>query len=116
VQLRHAGVDQHTPIGMVDDVHIDRHPLALGEQVGNADWRDGDFLFHGSYSTKCSIESAAQRCALAAVGGRVDSPSKRKNSRQRKRLKNAARTHRQLHAVLVAFFNSQQCKQPIALR
>jgi hypothetical protein len=29
--------------------------LALGEQVGNADWRDGDFLFHGSYFTKCSI-------------------------------------------------------------
>src|SRR6266508_3401243 len=50
VQLRHASVDQHTPIGMVDDVHIDRHPLALGEQVGNADWRDGDFLFHGNSS------------------------------------------------------------------
>ena len=46
VQLRHASVDQHTRIGMVDDVHVDRHPLALGEQVGNADWRDGDFLFH----------------------------------------------------------------------
>src|SRR4029453_10018837 len=41
-QLRHAGVDQHARIGMVDDVHVDRHPLALGEQVGNADWRDGD--------------------------------------------------------------------------
>jgi hypothetical protein len=26
---------------MVDDVHVDRHPLALGEQIGNADWRDG---------------------------------------------------------------------------
>ena len=61
VQLRHAGVDQHTRIGMVDDVHVDRHPLALGEQVGNLDWRDGDFLFHGSYFTKCSIESAAQQ-------------------------------------------------------
>jgi hypothetical protein len=42
MQLRHAGVDQHARIGMVDDVHVDRHPLALGEQVGNADWRDGD--------------------------------------------------------------------------
>jgi hypothetical protein len=42
VQLRYAGVDQHARIGMVDDVHVDRHPLALGEQVGNADWRDGD--------------------------------------------------------------------------
>ena len=42
VQLRHAGVDQHARIGMVDDVHVDRHPLALGEQVGNADRRDGD--------------------------------------------------------------------------
>jgi len=36
VQLRHAGVDQHTPIGMVDDVHVDWHPLALGEQ--SATW------------------------------------------------------------------------------
>ena len=42
VQLRHAGVDQHAPVGMVDDVHIDRHPLALGEQVGHEDRRDGD--------------------------------------------------------------------------
>ena len=42
VQLRHAGVDEHARIGMVDDVHVDRHPLALGEQVGNVDWRDGD--------------------------------------------------------------------------
>ena len=41
VRLRHAGVDQHARIGMVDDVHVDRHPLALGEQVGNADRRDG---------------------------------------------------------------------------
>src|SRR5512132_2455079 len=64
VQLRHASVDQHARIGMVDDVHVDRHPLALGEQVGNADWSDGDFLFHGSYFTKCSIEAASQRLAL----------------------------------------------------
>src|SRR5439155_20253034 len=42
VQLRYAGVDQHARIGMVDDVHVDRHPLALGEQFGNADRRDGD--------------------------------------------------------------------------
>ena len=47
VQLRQAGVDQHTRIGMVDDVHIDRHPLVLGEQVGNEDWRDGNLLLHG---------------------------------------------------------------------
>src|SRR5437870_3122508 len=31
MQLRHAGVDQHARIGMVDDVHVDRHPLALDE-------------------------------------------------------------------------------------
>jgi hypothetical protein len=42
VQLRHAGVDQHARIRMVDNVHVDRHPLALGEQVGNEHWRDGD--------------------------------------------------------------------------
>ena len=51
VQLCHAGVDQHTRIGMVDDVHIDRHALTLGEQVCNENWRDGDFLFHSSHST-----------------------------------------------------------------
>ena len=27
---------------MIDDVHADRHPLALDVQVGNVDWRDGD--------------------------------------------------------------------------
>jgi hypothetical protein len=42
VQLRQAGVDEHASIGMVDDVHVDRHPLALGEHVGDADRRDGD--------------------------------------------------------------------------
>jgi hypothetical protein len=42
VQLRHAGVDQHACIGMVDDVHVDRHPLALDGKVGNEEWRDGD--------------------------------------------------------------------------
>jgi hypothetical protein len=42
VQLRHAGIDQHARMGMVDDVHVQRHRLALGEQVGNADWRDRD--------------------------------------------------------------------------
>jgi hypothetical protein len=42
VQLRQAGIDQHAPIGMVDDVHVDRHPCALREQVSNADWRDSD--------------------------------------------------------------------------
>ena len=42
VQLRHAGVDQNPRIRMVDDVHVDRQTLALGEQVGNEDWRDGD--------------------------------------------------------------------------
>jgi hypothetical protein len=35
-------------------MHIDRHPLALGEQVGHADGRDGDVLFHGSYYNECS--------------------------------------------------------------
>ena len=42
VQLRHAGVDQHARLGVVDDVHVDRHQLALDVQVGNEDWRDGD--------------------------------------------------------------------------
>jgi hypothetical protein len=36
-------------------VHVNRHPLALGEQVGNENWRDRDFLFHDYYYNKCSI-------------------------------------------------------------
>ncbi len=39
-------------------------------------------------------------CALAAVGGSVDSPSKRKKLKARKMPKNARPTHRQLRAVL----------------
>jgi hypothetical protein len=41
-QLRRAGVDEDARIRMADEVHADRHPLAHGEQVGNADWRYGD--------------------------------------------------------------------------
>jgi hypothetical protein len=44
VQLRHAGVDEHAALGMVDDVDVDRHQLALGKQVGDVDWRDGGGL------------------------------------------------------------------------
>jgi len=42
VRLRHPGVDQHARLGMVDDVHVDRHPLALDVQVGHEDRRDRD--------------------------------------------------------------------------
>jgi hypothetical protein len=28
-------------------VYVDRHPLVLGEQVGNENWRDGNFHLHG---------------------------------------------------------------------
>jgi hypothetical protein len=31
--------DEYTRVGMVDDVHVDRHPLVLGQQVGNGGWR-----------------------------------------------------------------------------
>jgi hypothetical protein len=41
-----------------------------------------------------------QRCAFAAAGGRVESPSKRKRPKARQMPKNAVRTHPQLHAVL----------------
>jgi hypothetical protein len=42
VQSRHARVDQHAGIGMVDDVHVQRHRLVLDEEVGDEDRRDGD--------------------------------------------------------------------------
>ena len=44
--------------------------------------------------------TAAERRALLAVGGSVDSLSKREKLKARKLPKNAPRTHRQVHAVL----------------
>jgi hypothetical protein len=56
VQLRHAGVDQHARIGMVDHVHVDRHPLALGEQVGHEEWRDREWGGGGHSSLRQQID------------------------------------------------------------
>jgi hypothetical protein len=47
-----------------------------------------------------SLPKSTQRFALAAVGGRVDSPSKREKPEAKQMLKNARPTHRQLHALL----------------
>jgi len=55
------------------------------------------------------IKSSAQRLALLAVGGSVDSLSKRKKLKARKLPKNAPRTHRQVHAVLGGV---SDCKSP----
>jgi len=41
VQLRQAGVDEDSPVGMVDDVDVDRHPVVLGEQIAHEHWGDG---------------------------------------------------------------------------
>jgi hypothetical protein len=41
VELRHARVDEHPCVGMLDDVDVDRQQLALGEQLGHEDRRDG---------------------------------------------------------------------------
>ena len=38
--LRQAGVDQHPGVGMVDEVDVDRPPLALHEHVGHEQRRD----------------------------------------------------------------------------
>src|SRR5262249_31270631 len=64
VQLRHAGVDQRARIGMIDEVHGDRHSLALGEQVGNAEWRDGDWSGGGHFS--CFNRSTVHDCPTLA--------------------------------------------------
>ena len=73
VQLRHAGVDQHARIGMVDDVHVDRHPLVLGEQVGDEDRRDGD---RGGGAHRVPTVTVAPPSA----------PSERKAKRARRRM------------------------------
>ena len=58
------------------------------------------FLSYKSTAIFVCEALGAQRLALAAVGARVDSLSKRKKSKAKKMPKNAPRTHRQLHAVL----------------
>src|SRR6266508_5234275 len=50
------------------------------------------------------MQSAAQRLALPAWGGRVDSPSKRESAQARKMQKNAARTPSRVHALLGGFY------------
>ena len=73
VQLRHAGVDQDAPIGMVDDVHVDRHQLALDVQVGNVDRRDGDRARHVSHDDLLyRLLADSQRRPIAIIGGIVD--------------------------------------------
>jgi hypothetical protein len=57
VQLRHAGVDKHSRVGMVDDVHVDGHPLAVGEQVGHEDRGDRRRRDVGCRSVACLTSS-----------------------------------------------------------
>ena len=80
VQLRHAGVDQHARIGMVDDVHVDRHPLALGEQVGDEQRRDRGRRCHQSTSSDGTTPAATRSHRFAAIdveGSRPASSSMR---------------------------------------
>jgi hypothetical protein len=53
VQLGHAGVDQHAGVGMVDHVHVDGHPLTLGQQVGDEQRRDWGRRCHHVGSISC---------------------------------------------------------------
>ena len=65
VQLRHAGVDQDAPVGMVDEVDVDRHPLALDVEVGHEDRRDGD---RGGHVHRGNVRRHSARSAEPAVG------------------------------------------------
>ena len=65
VQLRHAGVDQHARVGMVDDVHVDRHPLALDEQLGHEGRRDGGRRRH---PLRIEPDLASGLCAARELG------------------------------------------------
>lgn len=47
-QLRHTGIDKHTGIRMVDDVDVDRPPLALDEQLGHEHRCDRGRRWHPS--------------------------------------------------------------------
>src|SRR5690606_35494204 len=66
VKLRHAGVDQHPCLGMVDEVHVERHVLALDEQVGDEDGRDRD-RGGGTHGVESPAESLASSEKSAAV-------------------------------------------------
>ena len=49
-KLRHAGIDEHARVGMVDDVDADRPALALDEQLGHLQRRDRGRRCHQSTS------------------------------------------------------------------
>ena len=61
MELSHAGVDQNSCIWVVNDVHVDRHRLALGEQIGDVKGTHGDL----SSSTTCSLDSRSRPVSSA---------------------------------------------------
>src|SRR5207237_7165893 len=67
VQLRHAGVDQDSGGGMVDDVDVDRPALALDEQLGHEQRRDRGRRYHQSTSTDGTTPAAKRSHRFASI-------------------------------------------------
>jgi hypothetical protein len=62
-QLRHAGVDEHTCVGVVDDVDVHRPPLALDEQLGHEQRRDRGRRLHQIATTPVGAPVIRSRVA-----------------------------------------------------
>ena len=75
VQLGHAGIDEDPGLRMVDDVDVDRHPLAFDVEVGDEDGGDGDpgRFAHGSnrLQVPSEITSASPSMTLMAVSSSI---------------------------------------------
>src|SRR5919108_328439 len=63
VQLRYAGVDQHARSGMVDDVHVDRHPRAAAQSGSTSG-------IHGSTLPPASRAAPGRRSPAAPARAR----------------------------------------------
>jgi hypothetical protein len=53
MELSHAGIDQHACVGVVDNVHVDRHQLAVGKQLGHTNGSNTDCSSRIQFFTSC---------------------------------------------------------------
>ena len=67
VQLGDAGVDKHARVRMVDDVHVDRHPLPLSEQLGHQNRGNGRRHDLASHSLNLPVSWITHRGQLVQL-------------------------------------------------
>src|SRR5205823_4476912 len=75
VQLRHAGVDQDSGGGMVDDVDVDRPALAFDEQLGHEQRRDRGRRYPNQPLTDGTTPAARRSHRFASIDAEVSRPA-----------------------------------------